>query len=264
MRQFYRPANSRTSIHVGYLRTCCLGLLILLLLALDGFAQDHEKPTNLKVLDSTLTHDQVIDIMGSFTAALGVECNYCHARPAPGSREMDFASDSNKVKLVARDMIKMVGGINGNYIKNLPVSDAPKVNVECVTCHHGQPLPRQIQDVLMQARKEHGMHALDSVYRDLRQKYYGSAAYDFSDRSLAHIGMEVAQESDSDGLAILKLNNEFNPKSVMNFWAMGRVYTSLGDTADAVASLKKALEISPDNRRVMRDLQMLTGGGKKP
>ena len=264
MRHPYRPKNSRSPIHVGYLRIICLGLLVLLLLALDGFAQEHEKATNLKVLDSTMTHDQLISIMGKYTGALGVECEYCHVRPAPGSRDMNFASDSNKVKQIARDMIKMVNGINGTYIKNLPASDAPKVTVECVTCHHGQPRPLQIQDVLMQTRKEHGIHALDSVYRGLRQKYYGSATYDFSDQSLARLGMEVAQESDSDGLAILKLNNEFNPKSIMNFWAMGRVYTSLGDTAEAVASLKKALEISPNNRRVMRDLQMLTGGGKKP
>jgi hypothetical protein len=267
MRHPYRPATLFFQNRVGRFHAVCFGLFVLSLLALSSFAQqrEQEKATNLKVLDTTLTHDQLIDIMGKYSSALGVECNFCHTRPAPGSREMDFASDSNKVKLVARSMIKMVNAINGTYIKDLPASDAPKVTTDCVTCHHGQPVPRQIQDVLMQARKDHGIHALDSVYRDLRQKYYGSATYDFSDQSLARLGMEVSQENGPDALAILKLNDEFNPKSAINLWVMGRVYTSMGDTANAVASLKKALEINPNNRRAMHDLQMLTGGApQKP
>ena len=37
------------------------------------------KPTNLKVLPSDMTGEQVMDVMHGFEAQLGAECSTCHA-----------------------------------------------------------------------------------------------------------------------------------------------------------------------------------------
>ena len=234
----------------------CVGLPLLLFFSNNTSAQEERKPTNLKVLDSTITHDSLMSVMGKFTNGLGVECGFCHVRKE-GAREPDFASDEMKTKLTAREMLKMVSKINGTYLSQLPTVDTPQVIVECVTCHRGQPVPRQLQDVLKQSRKTGGMAALDSVYRSLREDYYGSGSFDFSDHVLAQVAMEISHEGGDDAFSVLKLNQEFNPKSSISDWVKGRIYVQRGDTAAAITAYKRALEIDPNNRRVKRELQTL-------
>ena len=93
-------------------RSCGRSLpAFLLLLSLFGLsaatpatAQEEEKPTNLKVLDTALTHEQVDQSMDKFTAALGVGCDYCHVRnECPNTRGMNFAKDTLPTKEAARD-----------------------------------------------------------------------------------------------------------------------------------------------------------------
>lgn len=245
-----------------------IATLVALVLAVSfvatGAAQPEEKAKNLKVLDSAISHDELISIMGDFTVALGVHCDFCHAKSGdPNSHDMDWASDTVPAKLTAREMIKMMRSINGDFLGKMSGLDTPRVHVECVTCHRGQERPKLIQDVLNQARKQGGMAAVDSVYRELRDKYYGSHTYDFSEFVLVHLAMEISQESDSNALTILSLNREFNPKSSFTEWATGQIYAEMGDTTAAVAALEKALDINPNNRRAKRDLDMLKGG-KKP
>lgn len=216
------------------------------------------KPTNLKVLEAGSTHDQVMQVMRQFTQGLGVGCDYCHARPPAGKREPDFASDDNKMKLTAREMYKMVSQLNGSMLASLPAtSDTPRVMVQCVTCHHGQPRPLLIQDVLKKALHEHGMAAVDSTYRELRKEYYGGFTYDFGDQALAQLALELGADNADDGLALAKLNQEFNPRSFVNEWAVGKLLLAKADTASAVASFKKSLEINPEFRRAKRDLETL-------
>jgi hypothetical protein len=56
-------------------------------------------PTNLKVLKVT-SGVEVRQIMRTFTAGLGVQCNYCHVQG-------NFAADDNPKKETARHMIQM-------------------------------------------------------------------------------------------------------------------------------------------------------------
>lgn len=238
-----------------------LGWFVVAALPNPGYSQEDEKPKNLKVLDPKISHDDLMKVMGKFTSALGVGCDHCHFRSA-NQREPNFASDSNKVKLTARAMLQMVNQINGNYIGHLTTVDSPHVTVECVTCHRGQIKPILIQDLLKRERKEHGMTAVDSVYRALRKDYYGSATYDFSDLALAQLAFDVANDSKPDALTLLKLNKEFNPNSALNEWAMGRVYVGMGDTTSAIASYKHALELNPEYRRAQHELDMLQGHRK--
>lgn len=107
-----------------------------LLLLLPLYAQDKgEKggrrpipaPTNLKVLKAT-TGQEVIQIMRTFTAGLGVKCDYCHVQG-------NFASDENPKKQTARMMIAMTQEINGKFTDG-------KMHVTCYTCHRGEAEPK--------------------------------------------------------------------------------------------------------------------------
>jgi hypothetical protein len=248
------PQVSESSI----LRFIIFGLAILVVFCAGILAQPEPKPTNLKVLDSTSTHDQVMLVMRQFTQGLGVGCDYCHARPAAGQREPDFASDDNKIKLTAREMYKMVNQINGTMLANLPAtSDTSRVTVQCVTCHHGQPRPLLIQEVLKKELREHGMAAADSTYRELRKEYYGGFTYDFGDQALAGLALEVGAGKVEDGLALVNLNKEFNPQSFVNEWVSGKLLLAKADTAAAVTAFKRSLEINPEFRRAKRELDAL-------
>src|ERR1700720_322566 len=84
-------------------------------------------PTNLKVLKVT-KRPEVIQIMRTFTAGLGVECNPCHV-------QNNFASDENPKKEIARHMIQMAVEINGKFPDG-------KMHVTCFTCHRGEIEPK--------------------------------------------------------------------------------------------------------------------------
>ena len=59
-------------------------------------------------------------------------CAYCHAAG-------NFASDSLYTKVVARQMLRMVRNINGNWTAHVA-----QTGVTCWTCHRGQPVPNQV------------------------------------------------------------------------------------------------------------------------
>jgi len=103
------------------------------------------KPTNLKVLPSDMTGEQVMEIMHGFEAQLGAECSTCHAADPTkigpnGKPRLNFADDSKKEKATARLMMKMTEDINKNYISMVENSGVP---VKCGTCHRGKVTPEQ-------------------------------------------------------------------------------------------------------------------------
>jgi hypothetical protein len=94
-----------------------------LLLAVFAFGQ-HPAPKNLKLLPAD---ENLIPTMRSFTAALGVKCDFCHVQG-------DFASDDKHHKEIARHMISMAKDINGKFPDG-------KTHVTCYTCHRGATEP---------------------------------------------------------------------------------------------------------------------------
>ncbi len=259
MHQDHTPETLHAKIGTSALLMILLIFSLSVLSASSPSAQEDQKPKNLKILPESIPHDSLISIMEGFSDGLGVNCGFCHERSQTG-RDLDFPSDAKNTKLTARDMMKMVGKLNDTYLTNLPTkSDRPVVQVECYTCHRGQPVPRLLQDVLKSALETNGMKALDSTYRDLRDKYYGSGTFNFSDETLAYLALNVSEKDPNDALAILKLNSEFNPKSLTNEWATGKIYVDQGDTTNAIAAFERALQIDPNNRRIQHDLQVLKG-----
>jgi hypothetical protein len=71
---------------------------------------------------------EVIPIMRTYNAGLGVQCNFCHL-------QNNFASDENPKKEIARHMIQMSVEINGKFPDG-------KMHVTCCTCHRGETEPK--------------------------------------------------------------------------------------------------------------------------
>lgn len=103
-----------------------------------------EKPRykNLKILPKNTTKDQMDSVMKHFTASLGVKCNFCHIRLEDEQKNWDFASDKNKHKNIAREMMQMTNKVNKKFfeIKN-PGALETKLEVTCFTCHQGHKEP---------------------------------------------------------------------------------------------------------------------------
>ncbi|PUZ30165.1 Photosynthetic reaction center cytochrome C subunit [Chitinophaga costaii] len=125
-----------------------LGTVLLCSLSLP---QDDEKPKNLKVMPKNSTHEQVDSVMHSFKLALGVKCGFCHAPQKDDPRRLDFASDENRHKDIARDMMRMTGTINKKYFSHAQDSLGHAIlAVSCVTCHNGHAAPQYVPDEPMQ------------------------------------------------------------------------------------------------------------------
>ena len=99
-----------------------------------------QAPTNLKVLPKEMTGPQVMALMRTFTAALGVTCTECHVS------QQDRASDDKPLKGTARKMLQMTMHINDEHLKGVgepPAAGTTIANgkVTCYTCHRGARKP---------------------------------------------------------------------------------------------------------------------------
>lgn len=117
--------------------TCFIALVLM------SFAVTDEEPRykNLKVLPKNTNKQQMDSIMKSFSASLGVKCNFCHVFNQ-AQKSMDFASDANEHKGISRSMMTMTNKLNKKYfdIKDSK-SITAKLEVTCYTCHNGKEHP---------------------------------------------------------------------------------------------------------------------------
>jgi hypothetical protein len=90
-------------------------------------------PRNLQVL----APQDVGPAMRAFTAALGVQCNYCHVMEPT----RDMASDDKQTKKTARLMLQMVGHVNEMLATGVGKPAAEVSKVQCATCHRGKAIP---------------------------------------------------------------------------------------------------------------------------
>jgi len=77
--------------------------------------------------------DEFMDMMGVFSAALGMSCEDCHA--ANDSKWENYALDTSPRKQTARRMIGIMNGINKTYF-------AGRQMVTCHSCHRGSNRPK--------------------------------------------------------------------------------------------------------------------------
>jgi tetratricopeptide (TPR) repeat protein len=218
-----------------------------------------ERLKNIKVLPPDIPVRALLDTMGGFTRALGVRCAYCHVggETTPFEKR-DFSSDSMPTKAKAREMLRMVLAINNDHLSKLVDRRTPAIVVTCATCHRGVAQPRPLQQVLLMAYDAGGVDSTEAAYRALRQRYYGSAAYDFGEVPLADVASAVrARGKLPDALRLHALNVEFSPRSSFALRQAANAQLAAGDTASAVASLERALGINPNDGQARSVLDAL-------
>jgi tetratricopeptide (TPR) repeat protein len=239
-------------------------------------------PRNLQVLPKDTPPRDVVALMQQFTRALGVQCTYCHVQETPplltaeeaaaqaaaappaagrgrgrgrGGPPMDYAADDKRQKQTARVMIAMTNDVNARLAAAIRKPPADLVRVQCATCHRGVTNPQQLPDLLAQTMTGKGEGAAVALYRDLRQQYFGTEAYDFRESVLLDLGRQsLATRKPDDALAWLQLNIEFYPKSAQSYVVLAQVHTRKNDRAAAVKDLQKAIELDPSDTDARRAL----------
>ena len=246
-------------------------------------------PRNLQVLPKDTPPQDVAALMQQFTRALGVQCTYCHvqmtppllsaeeaaaqaaaAPPAAGrgrgrgqGPQMDFAADDKRQKQTARVMLTLTNDINAKIATlsttpGLRKTDAGLVRVQCATCHRGVANPQLLPDLLAQAMTGKGEAAAVALYRELRQQYSGTEAYDFRESVLLDLGRQsLASQKPDDALAWLQLNVEFYPNVAENYLVLSEVHMRKRDQAAALKDLEKAIALDPSNASAKRQLAEL-------
>jgi len=225
-----------------------LALLILIVASAPVAAQIPDEFTNLKVLPKETGKRDMVSIMRQFSGALGVRCNHCHVGQNPDSLEgYDFASDDLEPKRVAREMMKMSAFINREGMTALGRKDV--MRVQCVTCHRGLTRPESIENLMLAVIEDKGVAAAETRYRELRDEYYGTGAYNFGPGPLNSIAETLSQDnSDIAGaVSIMKMSVELNPTTTNSFLMLGRLEAAAGNMAAAKAAFERALELEPDN-----------------
>lgn len=217
-----------------------------------------EKLKNLKVFPEDIPVRALIDTMASFTRALGVRCTFCHVgEEGKPLATYDFVSDDKHQKQATREMMGMVAAINGSLLGKLEHRHEPRINVSCATCHRGVSQPRPLQQVLMIAYDSGGADAAEKKYRELRERYYGRASYDFGEVPLADVANALRQKNVTDGIRFHALNTEFSPNSAFAHRQAGAAYLAAGDTVKAIASFERAIAIAPNDQQTARQLEAL-------
>jgi len=225
----------------------------LLLVVGVAFAQapaQPEKPKNLKVLPKDWSREQVVAVMQNFTAALGVGCNFCHV--INQGQPPDFASDDKKEKDMARAMMKIATDLNANLPKALGTEPKDTTRIGCITCHRGVPEPKQLGEILAKTSAEKGIPAAAAQYDELKGKYYGAQAYDFTDQGLIATATPLRATRTDEAIQFLNLGLQKFPQSAPTYVALAQAQEAKKDTKAAIASLEKALAIDPKNAAATR------------
>jgi hypothetical protein len=238
-------------------------------------------PQNLQVLPKETPQAQVVQAMQEFTAALGVQCAYCHVQAAavPGGRgdggggrgrgaaapAFDFASDDKPQKKVARQMMLMLRDINPKVVAATGKAENTATRVGCLTCHRGVAVPKQLADILALTTTEKGTAAAIAQYKDLRKQYFGAQAYDFGEGSLVAFAQQATNANKADdALQWLQLNLEYYPLSSRTYAGLSQALQKKGDKDAAIKALERAVELDPQNAQIKRQLDQLKGAPPSP
>lgn len=121
-----------------------LSLLSIVVFAVATSMAPVREYKNLKVLPKDISHEDLGKVMGKWSHALGVHCNFCHVRNEE-ARTMDFVSDAKPEKTAARHMFQMMNKINKKYFKaeKDSMGMVMESGISCVTCHHGSTHPEK-------------------------------------------------------------------------------------------------------------------------
>jgi hypothetical protein len=122
--------------------TATLGLFSIVIFVAAASMAPAREYKNLKVLPKDISHEDLGKVMGKWSHALGVHCNFCHVRDEQANK-MDFPNDAKPEKETARHMFQMMNKINKKYFKaeKDSLGMMAESGISCVTCHHGNTHP---------------------------------------------------------------------------------------------------------------------------
>ena len=94
------------------------------------------------------------------------------------------------------------------------------------------PEPKQIGEILAKTSADKGFPAAEAQYNDLKSKYYGAQAYDFSETGLIATARPLIQQNrDDEAIKFLELNARLFPKSAATYVTMAQAQQGKKDTA---------------------------------
>ena len=222
-------------------------------LVVPAAAQQPAAPAakNLQYFPKDISRDALIQRMRTFSFALDVRCQYCHAGGDGVSFDgVDFASDEKPAKNKARAMLRMTDDINNTLLSKVPSRAEPRVDVTCVTCHHGLALPKSLQTTLSETIARDGVPAAVAQYRELRNTTGLSGKYSFDEWEINELARRLADANNPRAaIAMLEMNGEFYPKSAAIDLQIAELYFTLGDKDKALARYRSTLEKAPTNAR---------------
>ncbi len=228
-------------------------------------AQIPERFANLQVIDADISRPELIEMMRSFSFALGVRCSNCHAvSDGLDDPADDFASDARPAKDRAREMLRMVRAINERFLAALPERREPNVAVTCMTCHRGVRRPELLESVLFRVATNDGIDAAMARYQSLRERFYGRAAYDFGPRTLFSLGeMLVGADRPGEAIVVFRFILEDSPDSAEAWLNIGAAEAAAGNREAAITAYRRVIEINPDGgwaSTAQRRIAELVGG----
>lgn len=227
-----------------------LGVSVSFLSAANATAQIPEDFTNLQVLPADIGQRELVGMMRGFAGDLGVRCSFCHmVSDRLDQPDDDFAADGKATKRKARLMLQMVDRINSGTLAQLPDRSSPNVSVSCRTCHGGITRPMPIDEDVEHTIAAEGIDAALSRYRELRDRYHGSRAYDFSFSPLNGLAERLAgREMIAEAVQVLELNAEQHPTSLPTLLLLGQAHEENGDDESALAVYRGLVELDPSTR----------------
>jgi hypothetical protein len=119
------------------------GAIAFVVIGIAASKPPQEKYKNLKVLPKNISDSTMEAVMHEFTKSLGVDCDFCHVKPADSTADWDMALDDKPEKNIARKMITMSNKINKDFFNATTKygDENMLLEIRCMTCHRGDPHP---------------------------------------------------------------------------------------------------------------------------
>ncbi len=234
---------------------CTLALVFALLVAAPA-AQTPWKGENLQYFPKDITRERLTQRMREFSFALNVRCQYCHTGGDGVSFDgVVFSSDEKPAKVKARAMLRMVDQLNHSLLPQIPARAEPRVEVDCVTCHRGLPLPKTLQTTLLEVIQKDGATAAVTRYRDLRRDAMLFGRYNFDEWEINELARRLTESGNTEAaIAMLEMNGEFHPKSPGIDFQLGELHRARGEPDKAIQRYRAALEKAPQHPGAKRRL----------
>ena len=93
---------------------------------------------------------------------------------------------------------------------------------------------------------ENGVDAAVAKYVELRENFYGTHSYDFSEFTLPMYAQGLmGDDKFPEAVAMATINSEHYPDSYYTFFVLGDSYNGSGEKEQAIEAYQRAMELNP-------------------